>query len=132
RTGTSAVPGGTTSSVTGPASPARVWAALLVVYVVWGSTYLFILLASRTLPVFVMSSLRFLVAGGLLYAWSVRRGDRAGDRPGRKQWIAAGLVGAALFLVGKARVAWAEQRVLTGVSSLVTAAVPLWIALLGP
>ena len=50
------------------ASPARVWAALAVVYVVWGSTYLFILLAERTLPVFVMSSLRFLIAGGVLFA----------------------------------------------------------------
>ena len=105
------------------------WAALAVVYVVWGSTYLFILLASRTLPVFVMSSLRFLVAGGLLYAWSVRRGDRVGDRPGRKQWVAAGIVGAALFLVGNAGVAWAEKRVDTGVASLVIAAVPLWMAL---
>ncbi len=110
-------------------SPARVWAALAVVYVVWGSTYLFILLATRTLPVFVMTSLRFLVAGGLLYAWSVRRGDRAGDRPGRKQWLAAAIVGGLLFLVGNAGVAWAEKRVDTGVASLIIAAVPLWMAL---
>jgi drug/metabolite transporter (DMT)-like permease len=109
--------------------PARVWAALAVVYVVWGSTYLFILLASRTLPVFVMTSVRFLVAGGLLYAWSVRRGDRVGDRPGRRQWLAAGIVGGLLFLVSNAGVAWAEKRVDTGVASLVIAAVPLWMAL---
>jgi drug/metabolite transporter (DMT)-like permease len=72
------------------ASPgaARVWAALAVVYVVWGSTYLFILLAERTMPVFVMSSLRFLIAGGLLYVWAIRRGDRHGDRPGRRAWVA--------------------------------------------
>ncbi len=114
--------------MSGRASPARVWAALAVVYVVWGSTYLFILLASRTLPVFVMSSLRFLIAGGLLYAWSIRRGDRKGDRPGRRQWIAAGIVGAGLFLVGNGGVAWAEQHVSTGVSSLFIAAVPLWMA----
>jgi drug/metabolite transporter (DMT)-like permease len=106
-----------------------VWAALAVVYVVWGSTYLFILLASRTLPVFVMTSVRFLVAGSLLYAWAVRRGDTKGDRPGRRQWLAAGIVGAALFLVGNAGVAWAEKRVDTGVASLIIAAVPLWMAL---
>jgi len=115
--------------VRGPASPARAWAALAVVYVVWGSTYLFIFLASRTLPVFVMSSLRFLIAGGLLYAWSIRRGDTVGDRPGRRQWLAAATVGAALFLVGNAGVAWAEKRVDTGVASLIIAAVPLWMAL---
>jgi len=110
-------------------SPARVWAALAVVYVVWGSTYLFILLAERTLPVFVMSSLRFLIAGGLLYVWAIRRGDREGDRPGWRQWAAASLVGGALFLVGNAGVAWAEKRVDTGIASLIIAAVPLWMAL---
>lgn len=108
---------------------ARVWAALAVVYVVWGSTYLFILLAERTLPVFMMSSLRFLVAGGLLYVWAVRRGDRQGDRPDRRQWLAAAVIGAALFVVGNAGVAWAEKRVDTGVASLLIAAVPLWMAL---
>jgi drug/metabolite transporter (DMT)-like permease len=111
------------------ATPARVWAALAVVYVVWGSTYLFILLASRTLPVFAMSSLRFLIAGGLLYVWAVRRGDVEGDRPGRREWIAAAIVGALLFLVGNAGVAWAEKRVDTGIASLIIAAVPLWMAL---
>jgi drug/metabolite transporter (DMT)-like permease len=110
-------------------SPARVWAALGVVYVVWGSTYLFILLAERTLPVFVMSSLRFLVAGVLLYVWAIRRGDREGDRPGWRQWVAASLVGGALFLIGNAGVAWAEKRVDTGIASLIIAAVPLWMAL---
>jgi len=115
--------------VRGHPGTARVWAALAVVYVVWGSTYLFILLAERTLPVFVMSSVRFLVAGGLLYAWAVRKGDREGDRPTRRQWLSAALIGAGLFLVGNAGVAWAEKRVDTGIASLIIAAVPLWMAL---
>jgi drug/metabolite transporter (DMT)-like permease len=102
-----------------------VWAALAVVYVVWGSTYLFILLAERTLPVFVMTSLRFLIAGGLLYAWAVRHGER----PSMRQWVAASVVGGALFLGGNGGVAWAEKRVDTGVASLIIAAVPLWMAL---
>jgi drug/metabolite transporter (DMT)-like permease len=104
-------------------------AALLVVYVVWGSTYLGMLLAIRTIPVFVMAAVRFLVAGALLYAWSIRRGERVLDRPGRRQWLAAGVIGALLFLVGNTGVAWAEQRVATGTSSLVIASVPLWLAL---
>jgi len=110
-------------------SPARVWAALAIVYVVWGSTYLFILLAERTMPVFVMSALRFLIAGGLLYVWAVRRGDRVGDPPTRRQWLAATVIGAALFVGGNGGVAWAEKRVDTGIASLLIAAVPLWMAL---
>jgi len=112
-----------------PPRRAQVWAALLVVYVFWGSTYLGILLAIRTIPVFLMAALRFLVAGALLYAWSIRRGDREGDRPGRRQWLAAAIVGGCLFPVGNTGVAWAEQHVATGICSLVIATVPLWMAL---
>jgi drug/metabolite transporter (DMT)-like permease len=115
--------------VTARPGAARVWAALGAVYVVWGSTYLFILLAERTLPVFVMSSLRFLIAGGLLYLWAIRRGGREDDRPGRREWLAAAVIGALLFVGGNAGVAWAEKRVDTGIASLLIAAVPLWMAL---
>jgi drug/metabolite transporter (DMT)-like permease len=113
----------------GGASPARIWAALFTVYIVWGSTYLGILLAIRTIPVFLMAGSRFLIAGVLLYAWSIRRGDTA-DRPTGRQWAAAAVVGAALFLGGNGLLSWAELRVDTGTSSLVIATVPLWMAIL--
>jgi drug/metabolite transporter (DMT)-like permease len=108
---------------------AEIVAGLLVIYIVWGSTYLGILLAIRTIPVFLMAGVRFVVAGAALYAWSIRRGDREGDRPGRRQWLAAGAIGALLFLVGNAGVAWAETRVASGATSLVIATIPLWMAL---
>jgi drug/metabolite transporter (DMT)-like permease len=110
-------------------SPARVWAALAVVYVVWGSTYLGILLAIETIPVFLSMGIRFVVAGGLLYIWAIRRGDVTGDRPGRRQWAAALVVGALLFVGGNSLVAWSETRVDTGIAALLIAAVPLWMAL---
>jgi drug/metabolite transporter (DMT)-like permease len=110
-------------------SGTRVWAALAVVYVVWGSTYLGILLAIDTIPVFLSMGIRFVVAGGLLYAWAVRRGDITGDRVGRRQWAAAALVGGLLFVGGNSLVAWSETRVDTGIAALLIAAVPLWMAL---
>ncbi len=114
----------------GASASGRVWAALAVVYVVWGSTYLGIDLAVRTLPPFLMAAARFLVAGGILYAWAIRRGDRAGDRPGRRQWLAALAVGVPMLTVGNAAVGWAEQTLETGTASLIIASVPLWLALL--
>ena len=50
--------------------------ALAAVYVIWGSTYLGVAVAVRSIPPLLMLSLRFLVAGAILYAWSIRRGDR--------------------------------------------------------
>lgn len=110
------------------ATPWKVWLALGTVYVVWGSTYLAIRIAVRTLPPFLMASIRYLVAGALLYAWSIRRGDRRGDRPGAGQWLAAGVVGGLMLLGGNGVVSWAEQRVPSGLAALLVAAVPLWMA----
>lgn len=110
-------------------SRARIWAALAVVYVIWGSTYLGIDLAVRTMPPFLMASVRFLIAGGLLYAWAIRRGDRS-DRPTARHWLSAFLVGAPMLAIGNAAVGWAEQTLDTGTASLIIASVPLWMALL--
>ncbi|HYA09100.1 MAG TPA: EamA family transporter, partial [Gaiellaceae bacterium] len=105
-------------------------AALATVYLVWGSTYLAIAVADRTLPPLLMLSVRFLIAGGLLYAWAAWRGDLALERPGRRQWRAAALAGGLLLVVDTGGVAWAEQRVASGFAALVIATVPLFMALL--
>jgi drug/metabolite transporter (DMT)-like permease len=105
-------------------------AALGIVYVVWGSTYLAIAVADRTLPPFLMLSLRFLIAGALLYWWSARRGEVAAERPGRRQWRAAAIVGGLLLVVDTGGVAWAELRVSSGIAALVVASVPFYMAVL--
>ena len=105
-------------------------AALGIVYVVWGSTYLAIAVADRTLPPFLMLSLRFLIAGALLYWWSARRGEVAAERPGRRQWRAAAIVGGLLLVVDTGGVAWAELRVSSGIAALIVASVPLFMAVL--
>jgi drug/metabolite transporter (DMT)-like permease len=76
-----------------------------------------------------MLSVRYLIAGGILYAWSVRRGDRAGDRPGPRQWRAAATVGGLLLVFDTGLVTWALHRGLdTGLAALLCATVPLWLA----
>jgi drug/metabolite transporter (DMT)-like permease len=53
---------------------APVLLALGAVYVIWGSTYLGIRIALESYPPFVMGAIRFLLAGGALYAWLRARG----------------------------------------------------------
>jgi drug/metabolite transporter (DMT)-like permease len=112
------------------ASTAAIWAALAAVYVAWGGTYLAIRVAIETLPPLLMASTRFLVAGALLYPWAIRRGDRQGDRPTRRQWVAATIVGVSLLLGGNGMVVLAEQRVTSGITALLVATVPVWMVLL--
>jgi drug/metabolite transporter (DMT)-like permease len=104
--------------------------ALGIVYVVWGSTYLAIAVADRTLPPLLMLAVRFALAGGLLYAWAAWRGDVASARPGRREWAAAAIVGGLLLFVETGGVAWAERRVASGLTALLIAVVPLFTALL--
>jgi len=105
-------------------------AALVTVYLVWGSTYLAIEVANRTLPPLLMLSVRFLIAGGLLYGWTAWRGDLKAERLGRRQWTAAAVVGGLLLVVDTGSVAWAEQRVPSGITALLVATVPVFIAVL--
>lgn len=108
-----------------------IWSALWAVYIVWGSTYLAIRVVIDTVPPFLSAGFRFLVAGSLLYLWSIRRGDRLGDRPTRRQWRSAAIIGSALLLGGNGMVVWAELTVPTGIAALLIGTVPLWIALIG-
>ena len=71
-------------------SPAAVVAALTTIYLVWGSIYLAIRVADRTIPPLLMASVRFLIAGAALYA-VVSRGR---TRPTLQQWGHAAIVGA--------------------------------------
>src|SRR5690349_14094494 len=69
--------------------PALVWAALAIVYLVWGSTYLAIRICVHTLPPFVSAGIRFGLAGLLLgVLLAVRRGIRT-LRITRRQFAAS-------------------------------------------
>jgi drug/metabolite transporter (DMT)-like permease len=104
--------------------------ALGTVYLVWGSTYLAIAVADRSLPPLLMLSVRFLVAGGIMLAWAAWRGDLRGALPSRREWGAAAVVGLLLLVIDTGGVALAEQRVPTGQAALLIASVPLFTALL--
>ncbi len=103
--------------------------ALSAVYVVWGTTYLAIRVANETLPPLMAAGLRFLIAGSVLYAWAVRRGDRRTDRPRAEHWRSAALVGLGLIAGGNGGVVLAERTIPSGITSLIVALVPLWMAL---
>ncbi|WP_175596115.1 EamA family transporter [Thermomonospora catenispora] len=106
------------------------WAALLVVYVVWGSTYLGIGIAIESMPPMLHAGIRFLIAAALLAAFlALRRGPGA-LRASRRRIGSAMLVGLLLLTSGNGLVAIAEQHVSTGLAALLVAAVPLWLVVL--
>jgi drug/metabolite transporter (DMT)-like permease len=104
-----------------------VLAAFATIYLVWGSTFLAIRVAVRYWPPFFMASLRFLVAGTVLYLLARRSGAPA---PGRDGWRRALWIGGGLILFGNGGIVWAEQVASASVAALVLASTPLWVALM--
>jgi drug/metabolite transporter (DMT)-like permease len=108
-------------------SRARLVTAFAAVYLLWGSTFLFIRYAVATIPPFFMAGTRHFVAGALLYPlarW------RSGEKPSKTNWYAAILMGGLLLLAGNGAVSWAEQTVPSGVAALLVATVSLWMVII--
>ena len=102
----------------------RIWAALIVVYIVWGSTYLAIRFAVESMPPFLMAGVRFLIAGVILFVWRRLTGD---IRPLKIEWRSAAIVGGLLLIGGNGNVVWAEQHVASGIAALIVGSAPLWM-----
>lgn len=114
----------------GPSSLA-LWANMAVIYVVWGSTYFAIAVAIRTLPPFLMASMRFAIAGAILLAFDLLRHTEARHWPTRRQLIDSAIVGGLLLGIGNGFVSLGERTVPSGIAAILIAMMPLWFALLG-
>jgi drug/metabolite transporter (DMT)-like permease len=104
----------------------KLWTALLAIYIVWGSTYLAIRFAVETIPPFFYASLRFSIAGSILYLWRRAAGD---GKPTPANWKSAAIVGTLLLVGGNGLVAFAEQIVPSGIAALVVTTSPFWLVL---
>lgn len=109
-----------------PSQAVLIGAALLALYLIWGSTYLAMRFAIEGFPPFMMAGIRFVIAGGLFMAFLRLRGA---PWPDRAQWRSSFLVGGLLLLGGNGAVAYAEQWISSGVAALAIATVPLWTVL---
>jgi drug/metabolite transporter (DMT)-like permease len=113
------------------------WAALLIVWVVWGSTYLAIRIGDETIPPLVLAGVRYLSAGVVMFPAALvsarsqarRQGHKQGQQarwPTRAQWLGCAVVGV-LLLGANGAVCVGEQTVPSGLAALLVATVPLWL-----
>ena len=105
----------------------RIILAFSAIYLIWGSTYLGILFAIRSIPPFLMAGARFFISGLIMYAIARFAGA---PRPTLITWRSALIVGGCLLLCGNGGVTISEQWVPTGLASLLVATVPIYMALL--
>ena len=100
--------------------------SFLSIYLIWGSTYLAIRYAVETIPPLYTAGIRHFVAGTILLCWCLAKRLR----PTWQQIRASVIIGAFFFLLGHGSLHWAEQRVPSGLASLLIASEPIWVFLL--
>jgi len=102
-------------------------AAFAALYLIWGSTYLAILIAIKSIPPFLMAGGRFITAGLILYSWCRLQGEAT---PDIKSIGNISLSGFLLLFVGNCGLVWVEQYLPSGFAAIVIATVPLWFVIL--
>ncbi len=107
-------------------STGLVVAAFAAIYLIWGSTYLAILFGLKTMPPFIMSGIRFAIAGAILLAWRLAQGERASMKPSLQNATA----GIFMLFGGTGAVVWVEQHITSGMAAIIVAGMPLWFVLL--
>ncbi|MFR9774540.1 EamA family transporter [Micromonospora sp. MS34] len=118
-----------------PTRPTLIWTGLILVYLLWGSTYLGIRVAVESLPPLTSAAMRFAAAAGVLaLVLRLRRGPGA-LRVDRRQAGSAALIGVLLLAGGNGMVVLAESgppgvAVPSGIAALLVATVPLLVVLL--
>lgn len=112
-----------------PEKPSKILviAAFAALFIIWGSTYLGIMIAIKSIPPFFMLGARFFTAGMLLYIWCIIKGEKM---PSLKLFSTIGVGGILMLFVGNGAVTWAEQYLPTGLAAIVVATMPLWLILL--
>jgi drug/metabolite transporter (DMT)-like permease len=100
--------------------------AFAIIYFVWGSTFLAIRVGVREVPPFLLAAMRFLVAGLVLYGWTIARGERS---PSGRQWASVSLLAILIFVLDYGLLFWAEQRVPSGIAAVMMATIPAFMAL---
>ncbi|MEA2623942.1 MAG: hypothetical protein QOH61_2852 [Chloroflexota bacterium] len=108
----------------------QVWTALLIVFFVWGSTYIAIRVVVETMPPLLAGGIRFVIAGAIVAVALVARGGVQRLRVSRRELANSALIGLLLLLVGNGLVSVGEKTVASGLAALVVGTIPLFVLLI--
>jgi drug/metabolite transporter (DMT)-like permease len=97
----------------------------MAVCLIWGTTYLGIRISLESMPPFLMGGLRWSIAGSLLALYLRARGTAL---PPPSRWPSIALLGFLLLGLGNGGVVIAEQWITSGLTAVLVATSPFWMA----
>jgi hypothetical protein len=110
--------------------------AMLAIYIIWGTTYLAIRVVvdpahGTAIPPFAMVAIRFAVAGAAMLVLTAIVARPALRSLTRAQIRDQALVGLALNVGGLGVTSFGEQTIPSGITALLIALLPIWVAVIG-
>lgn len=130
----------TTASKAAPrltaAAPLAIGLAMLAIYIIWGTTYLAIRVVvdpdqGVAIPPFAMVAIRFAFAGLAMLALVAVFARDALRSLTRAQIRDQAIVGVALNVGGLGVTSFGEQTIPSGITALLIALLPIWVAVIG-
>ena len=101
--------------------------ALLLVYIVWGTTYFAIGIALQSMPPLLMNAIRFLCAGGVMLLIALWQGHAL---PTWVQWRNSAVVGGCMVFLAMNLMGFAQKLGIgSGLMATVVTTMPMWLAL---
>lgn len=101
--------------------------ALLLVYVVWGTTYFATSIALQTMPPLLMNAVRFLCAGVVMLLIALWQGHAL---PTAVQWRNSAVVGGLMVFLAMNLIGLAQKLGIgSGLMATVVTTMPMWLAL---
>ncbi|WP_421870310.1 EamA family transporter [Marinoscillum sp.] len=101
----------------------RYFLAFAAIYLIWGTTYLAIVIGLRTIPPFLMASMRFAIAAILLIGYSLLKGEGI---PSLASLTKNAIIGTTVLAGGQGLLIWSEQHIASGYASVLVATLPVW------
>ncbi|MEO6177136.1 MAG: EamA family transporter [Flavobacterium circumlabens] len=105
----------------------RIILAFAGIYIIWGTTFLAIAYGLRGFPPFILSGLRFLVAGLIILGWLWIKGEKPNSLI---NWYKNFIPGVFNLAAGVGLVAWGEQYLTSTEAAIIMATEPFWFILL--
>jgi len=109
-----------------PYNNTKVILSFAAIYIVWGSTFYGVHLALQSFPPFLLSTLRFLIAGGLLFIYCIIRKEKMPLMADIRKNAICGVI---IFIGGVVSVVWSQQYISSSLASIIITT-PFWFVLL--
>lgn len=104
-----------------------IYIAFAAIYLIWGTTFLVILIGLEDFPPHMMASLRFIIAGVILVGICLYKGE---GLPTSRSLVKNFIVGVIILSGGQGILIWAEQFIDSGYAAVLVATLPFWFVII--